>query len=31
MTGETPAGYRGGRRKHVHIPSGFVRMYRAGR
>jgi AraC-like DNA-binding protein len=30
MTGESPAAYRAARRKSVHIPSCFVRMYRAG-
>jgi AraC-like DNA-binding protein len=29
--GETPAAYRARRRRHVYIPSCFVRMYRADR
>ena len=29
LTGETPAGYRAERRKHVYIPTCFIRMYRA--
>jgi AraC-like DNA-binding protein len=31
LTGETPASYRALRRKNVHIPTCFVRMYRADR
>ncbi len=31
LTGETPASYRAARRKHVYIPSCFVRMFRADR
>jgi AraC-like DNA-binding protein len=30
-TGETPGAYRAKRRRHVYIPSCFVRMYRADR
>ena len=29
LTGETPAEYRAARRKHVYIPTCFIRMYRA--
>jgi AraC-like DNA-binding protein len=29
LTGETPAEYRARRRKHVYIPTCFIRMYRA--